>query len=167
MTVIETEWLVLRHLALEDLDALAEIYADPQFRRFLGALRTREETRGVIEWSMQEYETRGYGFYATVLKEEGCLIGRCGLLYQIIDGVDDVEVAYGLAPAYWGRGLATEAARATKEYGFRKLGFSRLISIIDPENFASQRVAEKNGMRREREFLFEGYPCYLYRVNQG
>lgn len=164
MIVIETERLILRHLALDDLDALAAMYADPQFMRFLGDLRTREETRSGIECWQRQYETRGYGFYATVLKEEDRLIGRCGLLHQTIDGAAAVEVAYGLSPAYWGRGLATEAARAIKNYGFQQFGFPRLISIIDPENFASQRVAEKNGMQRERQFLFEGYPCCLYGV---
>lgn len=164
MIVIETDRLILRHLSLADLDLLAAMYADPLFMHFLGEARTREETRSGIEWAIGQYETRGYSFYATVLKEEDRLIGRCGLLHQVIDRQEEPEVAYGLAPAYWGRGLATEAARAIKEYGFRQFGFPRLISIIDPENYASQRVAEKNGMQRERKFLFEGYPCYLYAI---
>jgi ribosomal-protein-alanine N-acetyltransferase len=130
----------------------------------LGQPATREETREGIEWSRREYETRGYSFYATVLKAEGRVIGRCGLLHQHIEGTAEVEVAYGLAPAYWGRGLATEAAQALQRHAFCHLGVPRVVSIIDPENVASQRVAEKNGMRRERTILFHGQPCYLYTV---
>jgi [ribosomal protein S5]-alanine N-acetyltransferase len=87
-------------------------------------------------------------------------------LSKQLDGMREVEVAYGIAPAYWGRGLATEAARAVKEYAFRRFDFRRLVSIVDQENVASQRVAEKNGMRVERQIEFDGHPCYLYVIER-
>ena len=80
--VLSTERLLLRPLRMDDLDALAEIYADPQVRRFFpeGTL-TRQETREELEWIIDVYYGRyGYGLWATVLKETGAFIGRCGLL---------------------------------------------------------------------------------------
>lgn len=162
MKIAETERLLLRHYSLTDLDELAALYADPDFTRFLHGPSSREQVREDIVAFIQEYETIGYGFYATIYKPEARFIGRCGLLNQQIEGIPEIEVAYGIAPAYWGRGLGTEAARAVKEYGFRQFGFRRLISIIDHANVASQRVAEKNGMHRERSI----HSCYLYVVEQ-
>jgi [ribosomal protein S5]-alanine N-acetyltransferase len=171
MTVLETERLLLRHLRMEDLDDLAALSTDPDFTRFFGGPRpleqARERARVYLERVIVEYDTIGYGFYATIYKPEERFIGRCGLLTQIIDGITYVEVAYGIAPAYWGRGLATEAATAIKEYAFRRFGFPRLISIVDPENIASRRVAEKNGMRVEKMIQFKGFDCCLYSVARG
>jgi [ribosomal protein S5]-alanine N-acetyltransferase len=160
-TVLETERLILRHLRLEDLDDLAALYANPEFMRFFGgpSTSTREELRSRIETRIEEYATIGYGFYATIHKPDRRFIGRCGLLTQWIAGAKEMEV--------WGRGLATEAALAIKEYAFRRFDAPRLISIVDRENIASRRVAEKNGMRLEKEFEFEGYPCCLYVVDRA
>jgi [ribosomal protein S5]-alanine N-acetyltransferase len=165
--LLETERLILRHLVLDDLDDMAALYADVDFTRFFGGPSSREQARADIDAFMVEYDTIGYGFYATLLKPENRFIGRCGLLTQQLDGMREVEVAYGIAPGYWGRGLATEAARAVKEYAFRRFDFRRLVSIVDQENVASQRVAEKNGMRVERQIEFDGHPCYLYVIKRS
>jgi ribosomal-protein-alanine N-acetyltransferase len=171
MNVITTERLLLRHLRMEDLDDLAALRTDPEFTRFFGGPESleqaRERTRDSLQRMIIQYDTIGYGFYATIYKPEERFIGRCGLLLQIIDGIAYVEVAYGIAPAYWGRGLATEAARAIKEYAFRHYGFPRLISIVDRENIASRRVAEKNGMQIQKSIQFHGHDCYLYTVARG
>src|SRR5436305_10505937 len=166
MSVIETERLILRHLRPEDADALAALYADPEFMRFFDGLNAdpADEARADVEWWLKAYETAGYGFYATVLKADDRFIGRCGLLTQTIDGSPELEVAYGIAPAYWGRGLATEAARALKDYAFRAFAPPRVISIVDTKNYASQRVAEKNGMESLRTISFHGHECFLYAV---
>ena len=105
-------------------------------------------------------------FLATIFKENGAFIGRCGLLWQVIDDVQEVEVAYMLAKSYWGQGLGTEAAQALKEHAFRDLNFRRVISIIDPGNIASIRVAEKNGMRYERDVDFENHLCRMYSIRR-
>jgi ribosomal-protein-alanine N-acetyltransferase len=171
MNVLETDRLLLRHLTPEDRDDLAALHSDPDFMRFFGGPqspeRAREHVGGMIEWAIEQYAERGYCFYATVHKPDGRLIGRCGLLSHRIDGVEEAEVAYGIAPAYWGRGLATEAAQAIKEYGFRQFGFPRLCSIVDKENLASRRVAEKNGMRIEKSIQFHGHDCFLYVIERS
>ena len=166
MAVLETQRLILRPLTMEDVDALAALYADPDVMRFFEGTRSWETTRQRVEQIIEQYARTGVDFLATIYKENGAFIGRCGLLWQSIEGVQEVEVAYMLAKSYWRQGLGTEAAQALKEHGFRDFGFRRLISIIDPDNIASIRVAQKNGMHFERNIDFEGHVCCLYAVHQ-
>jgi ribosomal-protein-alanine N-acetyltransferase len=109
------------------------------------------------------------GLWATIHKETGKFIGRCGLLPWTIDSQQEVEVAYTIAREYWGQGLATEAARAILNYGFEKLHLLRLICLIDPENIPSQRVAEKIGMRLEKRvdgIDGDNLPTLIYSVSR-
>ena len=146
--VIETDRLLLRRLTMDDLDALAALYGDPQVRRYFpDGTQSREQTREELEWIIDVYYGQyGYGLWATILKESGAFIGRCGLLPWQIEGRTEVEVAYLLDRSYWGRGLATEAARAIVDYAFTTLSVRRLICMFDPDNDASRRVAAKVGM---------------------
>ncbi len=163
-TILETERLVLRRLTMDDLDDLAALYRDPEVRRYFpeGTL-TYEETREELAWIIDVYYSRhGFGLWATIHKETGDFIGRCGLIPWTIDGRDEVEVAYLLAKDHWGQGLATEAARAILRYGLEELQLTRLLCLVDPAHRASRRVAEKLGMALEREGEIEGAPTALY-----
>jgi ribosomal-protein-alanine N-acetyltransferase len=165
-SIVETERLELRPLTMNDLDALALIYRDSEVRKYFpeGTL-TYEQTRAELEWIIDVYYAQhGFGLWATTHKETNEFIGRCGLLPWTIDGRSEVEVAYLLARAYWGRGLGTEAARAILAYGFEDLHLSRLICLIDPGNEASINVALKIGMRLEREAEIDGEPTLIYSV---
>ena len=106
------------------------------------------------------------GLWATIHKESGKFIGRCGLLPWTIDGQDEVEVAYTIAEEYQGQGLGTEAAQAILQYGFEKLHLSRLICLIDAENIASQKVAENICMSFEKEARDEVGPFLVYAINK-
>jgi ribosomal-protein-alanine N-acetyltransferase len=162
--VVETERLILRRFTLDDLEPLAALYRDPEVRRYFpeGTL-TKEETRRELEWIIDVYYVRyGFGLWATLLKETGEFIGRCGLIPWTIDGREEVEVAYLLGKAHWGRGLATEAARAIADHAFGELRIPRLICLVDPENEASKAVAPKIGMTFERRFEDEHGESLLY-----
>lgn len=185
--VVTTERLVLRLLSMDDLDALAEIYADPLVRRFFpeGTL-TRDETRDEIAWMLDvDYPRYGFGLWATVLRDTGALIGRCGLLPWPVVASDraslglaapeqrptpgrrvEVEVAYLLAREQWGRGLATEAARAITAFGFATLDVDRLICLIDEENLASSSVATKIGMRTDGDVEIDDEVFPLYAITR-
>ena len=78
-------------------------------------------------------------------------MGQCGLTVQEVEGKNDVEIGYLFLRKFWGRGLATEAATAARDHGFNTLGYERLVSLIDPGNLASRRVAEKVGLTLEKE----------------
>ncbi|HEX6291522.1 MAG TPA: GNAT family N-acetyltransferase [Herpetosiphonaceae bacterium] len=157
VTILETERLILRRLTMDDLDALFALYRDPEIRKYFpeGTL-TYEETREELAWIIDVYYGQhGFGLWATIHKVTGQFIGRCGLLPWTIEGRAEVEVAYLLAKAYWGQGLATEAARAIASYAFEHLPIERLICLIDPENDASRRVAQKLGMTLEKDDLLD------------
>ena len=168
MIILETSRLILRHQVLEDLDALWALYCDPEITKYIpDAPRSREEAKEELEWHMHGHPRfPKLGLWATIHKETGKFIGRCGLLPWTIDGQEEVEVAYTLAREFWGQGLGTEAARAILNYGFEKLELSRLICLIDRENVPSQKVAEKIGMSFEREARDEMGPFLIYSINK-
>jgi ribosomal-protein-alanine N-acetyltransferase len=165
--IIETNRLILRRLRPADLEALFALYRDPEVRKYFpeGTL-TYEETREELAWIIDVYYGQyGYGLWATIYKETGAFIGRCGLIPWTIDQRLEVEVAYLLDKAYWGQGLATEAAQAIVQYAFEQLQLSRLICLFDPEHQASRNVAEKMGMTLEKELEGingDGIPTLLY-----
>jgi ribosomal-protein-alanine N-acetyltransferase len=114
---------------------------------------------------MVHWDERGYGLWAVASREDGTLMGRCGLQY--LPDLEEVEVDFILARPFWGQGLATEAGRASLQYGFEELGLGRIVGVAHVENRASQRVLEKLGMHLlERKSLF-GMDCCVYRVDRG
>jgi RimJ/RimL family protein N-acetyltransferase len=151
--ILETNRLILRRQIMEDLDALWALYCNPEITKYIpDAPRSYEEAKEELEWFMNGHPRRPeLGLWATIHKGTGKFIGRCGLLPWTIEEQQEVEVAYTLAQDYWGQGLATEAAKGILQYGFEQLHLSRLICLIDPENIASQRVAEKIGMTLEKK----------------
>ena len=153
MNVIETQRLIFRKLRVEDTEDLFRIYSNSETMKFMGrGSASVDEERGHIQRHIENYyDTFGFGLWATVLKEHNRLIGRCGLLFQEIEGRKEPELAYLLDFNYWGKGLATEAARAIIKLGFEQYKFKRIIAVINPQNMSSIRVAEKIGMTYERE----------------
>jgi [ribosomal protein S5]-alanine N-acetyltransferase len=154
MIVLETPRLLLRHLTLDDLEAVTALYGDPIVTASIGGIRSAEDVEKRLKACIEEYSSIGYCYWAVIYRQHQRFIGLCGLLdQQDVDGQAEVEVAYTLAKEYWNQGLATEAAQACKEYGFQILGRTRLVSLIAPDNIPSQRVALKNGMTYERDFV--------------
>lgn len=167
--ILETNRLLLRHQTLDDLDALWALYCNPEITKFIpDAPRSYEEAREELEWHMHGHPRHPeLGLWATIHKETGKFIGRCGLLPWEIEEKQEVEIAYTLAQEYWGQGLATEAAKSILQYGFEILKLRRMICLIDPENVASQHVAEKIGMRLEKKVNGIGgdnIPTLIYSV---
>lgn len=166
--ILETKRLVLRRLIMDDLDALFALYKDPEIRRYFpeGTL-TYKETKEELEWFLNGHPKHPeLGLWATIHKETGQFIGRCGLLPWTIDQREKVEVAYLLDKKYWGQGLATEAAQAILQYGFEQLHLSRLICMMFPENLASANVARKMGMTLEKEMEDETGAFLLYSISK-
>lgn len=151
-SVLETDRLLLRCLTRDDADNLLGIFTDPHAMRYFPATKTRAQTIEWIDWNLDSYRQRGYGLWAVVLKESGEFAGQCGLIMQpAVDGRDEVEIGYSFLARKWNFGFATEAAIACRDFGFATLRLKRLVSLIDPANLASRRVAEKVGMSCEKE----------------
>jgi [ribosomal protein S5]-alanine N-acetyltransferase len=160
--VIETPRLFLRHYALDDVDALAEVLCDRDNMRFFPDLFERKDAEEWIQKNLRRYAEDGVGGWALVLRPDNKFGGYCGLVRREIDGAKEIEVGYTLARHAQGRGIATEAARACMDYAFTTLGEERVISLIRPENLPSRRVAERNGMAVEKETEFLGLPHLVY-----
>jgi len=170
-TILETPRLLLRHLVMDDLDELFALYSDPEIRQYFPeSVLNYDDTKDELEWHMNGHPTYPeLGLWATIHKETGKFIGRCGLLPWEIDGKLEIEIAYLLDKKFWHQGLATEAARGIMRYGFERLSLARLICLIDPDNIASQRVAGKIGMKLEKKvdgIDGDNFPTLIYAIHK-
>jgi RimJ/RimL family protein N-acetyltransferase len=160
---IETARLLLRRFVREDEDALAAVLCDADTMRWYPKPFTREQVRGWIEQQMVRYRS-GPGLMAMVEKQTGRLIGDCGAFWrEILDRVE-LEVGYHVNRERWNQGFATEGARAVIEYAFNTLEVDHVVSMIRPENVASRRVAEKNGMTVDRMIFWRDYDHCVYQL---
>ncbi|MGH9865766.1 MAG: GNAT family N-acetyltransferase [Candidatus Acidiferrales bacterium] len=164
MIVFETERLVLRHMAPDDADALLAVLGDPVAMKYYPSAFHRDDVTRWIEWCVKSYAENGYGLYAMVLKKTNTVIGDCGHARQEVEGQTEIEIGHHVQQEHWCKGYATEAARGALEYGFETLCAKRLISLIRPENIPSRRVAEKMGMRVEKEILRKGLAHLVYSI---
>jgi RimJ/RimL family protein N-acetyltransferase len=160
---IETARLLLRPWREEDLDAYAEICADPAVMRYIGSGRPleRDEAWRQIALSIGHWELRGYGLWAVERREDSRLLGRVGLWQP--EGWPGLENGWLLGRAHWGHGYATEAAAVAEEFAWTRVGAPELISLIQPDNQASRRVAERLGMQVHREDQLGATEVVVYR----
>jgi RimJ/RimL family protein N-acetyltransferase len=150
MTELETERLRLRGWRAGDLDALAELCADPEVMRYIGDGTTlgRGRSAALLQRIVMHWQDHGYGLWAAEVRATGEVAGFVGLAHPkwcpALAG--EVEAGWRLARAAWGHGYATEGARAALAHAFGRLGLDRVISLIDPENERSRAVAARLGM---------------------
>jgi RimJ/RimL family protein N-acetyltransferase len=165
MSELETSRLRLRPFCLEDLDPLTEIHSDPLVMRYLGGkTRDREETLLRLEINIRTWQEHGFGMYAVFERTGETMIGRCGLAF--LDQTPEIEVGYMFARAHWGKGYATEAARASLRFGFEVRGFDRIVAVANPENRASRHVIEKLGMRFEKNANYYNCDVVYYALSR-
>jgi RimJ/RimL family protein N-acetyltransferase len=151
----DTARLMFRDMTPDDLDDMAALLGDPEVMTYYPRPKTRQEAAHWISWNRGLYRTHGFGLWL-LSTADGVFVGDCGLTPQVVDGVTELEVGYHVLPALQGRGYATEAAAASREFARTVLGATRLIAIIHPDNRPSQRVAEKIGLRPEKHATVHG-----------
>lgn len=153
--MLETKRLRLRRWTAADIDPFAEICADPEVMRWIdsGRTRSRQECAEAIERFERRWQDEGIGLFAVDLLETDALIGFAGFLTPdfLPEVMPATEIGWRLARNCWGRGLATEAARAALDFGMTQGGLQRVISVHQVGNEASGRVMQKIGMRLYRE----------------
>ena len=159
---IRTQRLELRPFVPGDADALARVVSDADALRFWGAPLQPDEVRDRIERNRAQFLADGLGRCAIVLLQTGELVGDAGLTRTDVEGVEEIELGWIVAPAHWGRGYASEAGAAWRDHAFGALGLSRFVSMIREENAASRRVAEKLDMRIERTAHWNDAPHLVY-----
>lgn len=151
MAHLLTDRLVLRPLVSQDLDDLAQLYAQPVLMQYItGHPLAYEQVRDGLREQIGHHEQYGFGFCAVLLKANGAFIGRGGLKPGESPNGITGELSWLLRTDYWGRGLATELGQASIEYGVTKLHLARIFATAYRANLASVRVMQKLGMHLVR-----------------
>lgn len=167
---LETQRLITRFLTHADAPAWEAFLSDPIAGRFSPDNKNvpvAERAAKWIDFCLKRYHEQRYGLQALIEKETGIFVGQCGLILQEVGGVHEIEIGYHLFPQYWGKGYATEAARAFRDYGFENNIAPSIISLIHPDNTPSKQVALRNGMAyRETTTAFRTYECEIYRITK-
>jgi [ribosomal protein S5]-alanine N-acetyltransferase len=156
--VMETERLRLRAFARDgsDVDALHQIQSDPEHMRHYPHPFSRDETAAWIERQLGHLAQHGFSLWAVEDRETGSFLGNVGPVVQIVDGIEEVEIGWSITSRRAREGIATEAARACRDWCFRELDVDHVISLVRPENIASRGVAENIGMIVWKETIFGG-----------
>jgi RimJ/RimL family protein N-acetyltransferase len=192
---LESARLVLRRVISDDLPFFTRIHALPDVAQYLwpeSRPRSPEQTAAWLRNTLRSYEQLALGYLAVVRKEDGVLIGRCGLMDLVVEcpapgrrvrqgwfgreGAPadialtfECELGYTFDPAVWGQGFATEAARCVRDYARDVLQLSYAISAIHPQNARSRRVAERSGARLDGQMEVIGlaWDRYLWPLAAG
>jgi [ribosomal protein S5]-alanine N-acetyltransferase len=165
--VLETERLLLREFADEDLEAYAAMLADPETMRYYPRPYTRDEARAFLEKNRHRYALHGFGVWAVAERGSGAFLGDCGLAFVLVEGLAEVEIMWHVIRDRWRQGIATEAARAVRDQAFGPLGLRRLVALVRPENVPSAGVARRIGMVVEREAEFSDLPHLVFSTTPG
>lgn len=163
--IIETERLILRELREDDFPVYEKLAADINVMRYLGGhTMTRVEAWRHMAMMVGHWRLRGYGYFAVEEKETGQFIGRSGFYNPT--GWPGFELGWTISPTHQGRGYAFEAAQRLLRYAFEDLDRPHVISLIHPDNKASQRVAEKLGEKIEGETEVLGMPVRIHGIDR-
>ena len=164
---LQTERLILRLFREADLDAYAEMSGDAEVMQHIGSglPMNRAEAWRSLALMLGHWQLRGYGLWAVEERASGALVGRIGCWNP--EGWPGLEVGWMLLRRYWGRGFATEGARAALRHAFLQLGCRHVLSLIRPANAASIRVAERLGERLEGRTALSGHATLVYGIDRG
>jgi len=161
-TILQIDGYTMRPIYDTDLDTLTAIWADAEVTRYLpsrGLPIPKTDVEKSLSSFIYHWKVREYGIWAIEKDTSFEIVGYCGLRY--LNELDEIEILYGLAKPFWGRGIATQAAKASISYGFNMLDLDRVIAMVLPENQASKRVIEKAGLHYEKQIhMFSLDVCY-------
>jgi ribosomal-protein-alanine N-acetyltransferase len=159
----QTKRMAAERLGPEHFEFVFQMHQDKEIMAYLGGKRSRRQTRGYMAFALDHWQKYGYGIW--ILREigTGLFVGRGGLRNAVLNGKDEVEVAYGFIPQFWNKGLATELVETLVRIGLTDLKLSGLVCVTHPDNTASQRVMTKTGFQYESELIYKHKPHLLYR----
>lgn len=155
--ILQTQRLYLREMTQADYADLCEILQDEKTMYAYEHAFSDEEAHEWLNKQISRYENDGFGLWAVIDKEREIFLGQCGITWQNCDGENVPEIGYLFKRKYWHNGYAAEAARGCVKYAFDTLGFDKIYSIIRDNNYASQNVARRNGMKIVKTFVKHYY----------
>jgi [ribosomal protein S5]-alanine N-acetyltransferase len=167
----ETERLLLRGILPQDEQGLFDLDSDPKVHRHLGnePVKSIEQILELIQFIRQQYLDNGIGRWAVIDKTSGDFLGWAGLKLvkeQTNNHVNYYDLGYRLIRKYWGRGIATEAAVASLNYGFKVLDAKEIYAMADCQNIGSNKVLRKVGLIFIESFDYNGIKHNWYKVNR-
>jgi RimJ/RimL family protein N-acetyltransferase len=169
---IETKRLILRDILPTDDAGILELDSDPEVHRYLGGnpIKTIEEARNAIDYIRGQYERNGIGRWAIIEKATGNFTGWGGIKFVNDETInclrDFYDIGYRFIKKYWGKGYATEVARASVAYAWNDLKLSKIYSWSDAGNKASHTVLRKAGFRMLEEFDYHGAPHVWFEMER-
>jgi ribosomal-protein-alanine N-acetyltransferase len=166
---LDSNRLRTRFLNMNDVETWAEFFEDKDAVEFIpnfGFATSKDRAKHWIEKQLGRYADKRYGLQALIHKDTNEFIGQCGLLIQEIDGELEVEVGYHIFKKYWGKGYAPEAAKLFIDFGFENNQSNSIISIIKTGNHRSQRVADKNGLKRIKQTKWTDMDVFIYQIDK-
>lgn len=168
MPILRSDRLILRPIAMSDVDALHQFWTDPAVRKYLwdNEVISRDTVVEIVESSDATFRELGSGLFALELRDAPDeLVGFCGL--RRMDEGDDMELLYGILPRHWGEGLISEAARRVLHHGFEECGLARIMGATDTPNQRSVRVMQRLGMVFEERREYKGLDTVFYSISPG
>lgn len=163
---LETERLRLRPYRRDDLDDLHAMFSDPEHMRWYPEPFSPEGTQRWLDHVLERYATVGFDLWIVEDGTTGGFLGTAGPAIRVVEGVEEVEIGWHTRPGRKGEGIAPEAGAASRDWAFANLDVDHLISLVRPENAPSCRVAEKLGMRVDREVHRAGYRHHVFRIDR-
>lgn len=168
---VETERLILRPIAFQDMEGIYQLDTDPEIHKYLihQSLSSKKQALERIEFIQAQYRRHGVGRWAMIEKTSGCFTGWAGIKFidkELNKHIHFYDVGYRLLKAYWGKGYATEATKASLTFAFSKLGAETVYGHAHHENLASRNVLEKAGLIYKETFQFEGIPHLWFEINK-
>jgi ribosomal-protein-alanine N-acetyltransferase len=166
VATLKTDRLDFYELRAGDIDDIARLYGDPRVTRYItGGVHTREMARAWLDAQAGFGQRhRRIGMFRVADRATGAFLGRCGL--RDLGDSGEMELGYAFVPAAWGRGIATEAARATLDFSFQNSDLDHIAGITFPENVASKKVLTKCGLRYVREDHFYGIDVSYFAISR-
>lgn len=169
---LETERMLLREILPTDDTAMFELDSDKDVHKYLGnqPFTKIEESREIIRFIRQQYEDNGIGRWAMINKETNEFMGWTGLkLMKELTNyhINYYDLGYRLIKRFWGKGYATESAKAIIQHGFNELKLNDIFAMADVNNAGSYRVLEKSGLKFVENFDFRGDPHAWFRVSKN
>ncbi|MCP3410758.1 GNAT family N-acetyltransferase [Bradyrhizobium sp. CCGB01] len=165
MDQFSTDRLTAEKLREDHLADLVALHLDADVSRYLGGVRTPEVTKTYLAVNMAHWDQHGFGLFVLRTKD-GAFAGRAGIRHILVDGIDEIEIAYTFKRDLWGKGLASEIAAALTEIGLSQLKLPSLIGLVFVAHGASRRVLEKTNYVLEKSTTHHGEDVVIYRMRR-
>jgi len=166
LPLVETNRLLLRMFEAGDLDSAFRLFNDEEVQKYLSSenRRTCEQMKFTLRNLVKRWQERGFGLWCVSEKGSDKMFGYCG--FQYLDKTPDVEVLFAFFKDYWGKGFATEAAKASLKFAFEELQLEKVFAVTHPKNTASRSVLEKIGMTFEKRNAHYGIDTITYVISR-